>query len=225
MQDRLAAKRGSPGFAIPALPAFAWSQSTQAQVRVWLACSGCLRHANHDLRMHTSLPQAVVARKGTPHRGPPARDARQQRLTVSGFKVSGFKMRRPIRTPTFSTEPLPCVNCVPGLGQDVMVLRQLCIVARQNITIVCQLCIVSRLPARPVDNDCMRPPRDHRGGLQGQDRGECRNERHRHAEAVDDSRYQHGGGGRHLWDDSANRRGGPPAARARNVLIGHRWPS
>lgn len=156
-------------------------------------------------------------------KGDAASNARH--FTVSGFKVSGFKTRRPIRTPSFSTEPLPCVNCVPELAQDAKLLRQLCIVDRQNIAVLCQLCTVARLPAHPVDNVCIRPPRDRRSGLQGQNRGEYRNERHRHAEVIDNRRYQHGGGGWDLWNDSANRRGGPPAARALDVSIGDRWPS
>ena len=47
------------------------------------------------------------------------------------FTVSGSKIRRPIRPPSFSTEPLPCVNCVPELGQIAMSLCQLCTIARR----------------------------------------------------------------------------------------------
>ena len=30
--------------------------------------------------------------------------------------VSGFNMRSPIRTPSFYTEPLPCIKCVQALA-------------------------------------------------------------------------------------------------------------
>ncbi len=163
-----------------------WSQLTQAKVKVWLECFGCLRHANHRLQLHISPPQDLVARQGTPNRGLPARDARQQDLLAPGvpqdwlaalgrlqhplastdgadhlalvlrryfrrrrfrlvpdvaiqaehrhavrassarpFTVSVSKIRRPIRPPSFSTEPLPCVNCFLELGQIVMSLCQL----------------------------------------------------------------------------------------------------
>ena len=177
--------------AVLGVPPCAWSQSTQAQVRVWMACFGYLGHANHRLQLRISPPQDLVARQGTPNRGFPARDARQQDLlapdvprvwlaalghlqhplaspddadhltlvlrryfrrrrfrlvpdvavqaehrhavTASNarpFTVFGSKIRRPTRPPSCSTEPLPCLNCVPELGQRVMSLCQLCTIAR-----------------------------------------------------------------------------------------------